>query len=67
MRVETLQDVTFMSGAVLSHLDLVLGRDCGSQVFSAVRIACWATALVYNFNGAAVMQQTQKRSVEGRG
>jgi len=50
-RVETLEDVAFLSGAALAHLHLVLGRDCVPQTLLRERLALRAAEACVGFSG----------------
>lgn len=50
-RAETLEDVTFLSGAVLSHLHLVLGREEVPQALLRDRLALRAAEACMVFSG----------------
>lgn len=51
VRVETLEDVAFLSGAALTHLHLVLGRDCVPQTLLRDRRALRAAEACVAFSG----------------
>ncbi|MEC3863391.1 DUF1403 family protein [Mesobacterium sp. TK19101] len=50
-RAETLEDVAFLSGAALNHLNLVLGREAVSQPLLRDRLALRAAAACVAFSG----------------
>ncbi|MGK8236530.1 DUF1403 family protein [Roseovarius sp. MS2] len=51
VRVETLEDVAFLSGAALTHLHLVLGRDCVPETLLRDRLALRAAEACVGFSG----------------
>ena len=61
-RVETLEDVAFLSGAALSHLHLVLGREAVPQALLRDRLSLRATEACVAFSGrpAPLFKKTQK-------